>query len=312
MREDWTTLKKLIWLRGSLAGGAEPILKTIKGALLHITDALAKPAHELVAVLKPVQDLHGYDAPWPAGGGVNKLDTSNTTHSSYNIGNIPNTLQPSTTYTFGIWGTTSYKYKLYLGKSSGSTTAIVALNANYLASGESASFETPADMTEYDVAHTVIPVACYFHQCARHGDYHLHVVGIFSFRGHIVEGAAGIVVIPFTGVVQEGKGVEKTETAAAEGTANHRLGPGMLKLDAALRLMKAQHGAVAFHGIVFHPKIGYRPTLMNHQFHLTEISFLQQLGGGGNGYGAGGLVKLQHALHLRVLKLARLGTFSTV
>ena len=43
--------------------GSAPILKTITGALLHITDALAKPAHELVAVLSPVQSGSGDPSP---------------------------------------------------------------------------------------------------------------------------------------------------------------------------------------------------------------------------------------------------------
>ena len=31
------------------------------------------PINSLISNIKPVQDLHGYDSPWPAGGGVNKL-----------------------------------------------------------------------------------------------------------------------------------------------------------------------------------------------------------------------------------------------
>lgn len=59
-------------------GGEEPapppIEKTITGNPIHILDALAKPAQALSVKLKPVQDLHGYSYPWPAGGGVNLLD----------------------------------------------------------------------------------------------------------------------------------------------------------------------------------------------------------------------------------------------
>ena len=36
------------------------------------------PLKSLVVDIDPVQDLHGYDNPWPAGGGVNKLDPSAT------------------------------------------------------------------------------------------------------------------------------------------------------------------------------------------------------------------------------------------
>lgn len=49
------------------------VTKTISGDFLHITDAAELPAEECVTTLEPVQDLHGYDKPWPAGGGKNLL-----------------------------------------------------------------------------------------------------------------------------------------------------------------------------------------------------------------------------------------------
>ena len=59
-------------------GGEEPapppIEKTITGNPIHILDALAKPAQALSVKLEPVQDLHGYDSPWPAGSGKNKFN----------------------------------------------------------------------------------------------------------------------------------------------------------------------------------------------------------------------------------------------
>ena len=59
-------------------GGGEPepppIEKTITGNSIHITDALAKLVQALSIALEPVQDLHGYDSPWPAGGGKNKFN----------------------------------------------------------------------------------------------------------------------------------------------------------------------------------------------------------------------------------------------
>jgi hypothetical protein len=66
-------------------GGGQPepeaVLKTVTGSLIHITDALARPAEALSVNVEPIQDLHGYDSPWPAGGGENKvlLDTDQAT-----------------------------------------------------------------------------------------------------------------------------------------------------------------------------------------------------------------------------------------
>ena len=52
-------------------GGEKGVLKTVTGTIIHILDALKKPAKKLTVGMSPVQDLHGYDNPWPAGGGKN-------------------------------------------------------------------------------------------------------------------------------------------------------------------------------------------------------------------------------------------------
>lgn len=69
-------LKRLIWLRGSPAGGSGASYeKTVGPApIISISDAKAKPAKSLIVGMEPIQDLHGYDSPWPAGGGKNKYD----------------------------------------------------------------------------------------------------------------------------------------------------------------------------------------------------------------------------------------------
>lgn len=71
---DWSTIKKLIWLKGAgIIGGASAIWKTLTGTLIHITDALASPMQKCEVTLEPIQDLHGQDAPYPDGGCDNKL-----------------------------------------------------------------------------------------------------------------------------------------------------------------------------------------------------------------------------------------------
>ena len=56
------------------------VWKTLKGALIHITDALASPMQKCEVTLEPIQDLHGQDAPYPAGGGKNKFSSDNGTY----------------------------------------------------------------------------------------------------------------------------------------------------------------------------------------------------------------------------------------
>lgn len=62
----WTTLKKLIWLRMTALGNA---IKTVTGAIVTFVTSKAAPLINLTATLDPIQDLHGQDAPYPAGGG---------------------------------------------------------------------------------------------------------------------------------------------------------------------------------------------------------------------------------------------------
>ena len=52
--------------------------ETASGNPVHITDAAAYPAESCVTTLEPVQDLHGYSNPWPAGGGKNLFDKDDT------------------------------------------------------------------------------------------------------------------------------------------------------------------------------------------------------------------------------------------
>ena len=58
---------------------ADIIITSASGSIAHITDAGAYPVEELEVGIEPVQDLHGYDNPWPAGGGKNLLPPGTTT-----------------------------------------------------------------------------------------------------------------------------------------------------------------------------------------------------------------------------------------
>ena len=60
---------------GSVSGLPQPIATFSDGANL--------PLKELVVGIEPVQDLHGYDYPWPPGGGKNKFNPSSYSGISY-------------------------------------------------------------------------------------------------------------------------------------------------------------------------------------------------------------------------------------
>ena len=72
----WSTMKKLIWLRGSPLGVTPEYTTVGPTSLATFTAVRSAPLQSLVVTMEPQQDLHGYDNPWPAGGGKNKLNPS--------------------------------------------------------------------------------------------------------------------------------------------------------------------------------------------------------------------------------------------
>ena len=74
--KKWIPLVKNGGYTTQNGGETEPVWATVSGAIASFTTPFAYPLKKLVAQINPVQDLHGYDAPWPAGGGKNKFDKS--------------------------------------------------------------------------------------------------------------------------------------------------------------------------------------------------------------------------------------------
>ena len=57
--------------------GTSKMINTASGAIASFTDGGNNvPVKQLVVDIEPVQDLHGYDSPWPAGGGKNLLQNT--------------------------------------------------------------------------------------------------------------------------------------------------------------------------------------------------------------------------------------------
>ena len=96
-----------IWTDGGSSEDAAPvIINTASGAIASFSDgANGMPIRKLVAQIEPVQDLHGYDHPWPAGGGLNKMPAAPV--SSNTVNGITYTSDGNGRYT--IKGTASEK-----------------------------------------------------------------------------------------------------------------------------------------------------------------------------------------------------------
>lgn len=108
-------LKRLIWMR--LKAGARAVWETITGNPITFT-AKSAPLKQLQVSFGPVQDLHGYENPWPAGGGKNKIDSDVSAWEQGQItnggGRVDSTTRirtktyyrilPNTTYTISVSG----------------------------------------------------------------------------------------------------------------------------------------------------------------------------------------------------------------
>ena len=72
---------------------------TANGSIASFSDGADNiPLKSCIVIVDPVQDLHGYDSPWPAGGGKNLLDQSLLKdQAAWNI--IPIKVKPDTIYT---------------------------------------------------------------------------------------------------------------------------------------------------------------------------------------------------------------------
>ena len=138
------------------------IVNSASGDVVSFSDgADGMPIKKLVGPIEPLQDLHGYDHPWPAGGGKNKLNTVGTDTAKGYVSNyylksngtmggngtyvgfiteyIP--LSPSTQYTLsGVTGSSpsicfydndkQYLSGMAYNKSSGTTTITFTTDSN--------------------------------------------------------------------------------------------------------------------------------------------------------------------------------------
>lgn len=64
---------------------ASPIIDEAEGKVAHFTDGAAGPVDDLTIDINPVQDLHGYANPWPAGGGKNLFNDADVVGYNANV-----------------------------------------------------------------------------------------------------------------------------------------------------------------------------------------------------------------------------------
>ncbi|MBQ1931513.1 MAG: hypothetical protein II347_05135 [Lachnospiraceae bacterium] len=99
--------------------------KTASGPIVSINDALAAPLRALTLFIDPVQDLHGYESPWPAGGGENLLDPG----TDGTIYGVTKRVNSDGTVTFS--GTATSVADFYFNGTTPSYTAYLLPNGTY-------------------------------------------------------------------------------------------------------------------------------------------------------------------------------------
>ncbi len=92
-------------IRRSLVEAALHDDSTVAAPIATFTTDVSAPAKSVLAAFSPIQDLHGYSNPWPAGGGVNKLNDSlrNIMGHSIFFGGATNNTEKSITLPAGTY-----------------------------------------------------------------------------------------------------------------------------------------------------------------------------------------------------------------
>ena len=126
-------------LETALIDKADVITSSASGEIVTIQDGGDDlPVKELVVGIEPVQDLHGYDSPWPAGGGKNILDPSKMESYSGGYGRRWGygltegiTLKANQSYTFSVSGSSQLIRLYILDKENGTVLSDANTSTTY-------------------------------------------------------------------------------------------------------------------------------------------------------------------------------------
>lgn len=137
-------------LRNAWGGGGASYEKTVGPApIISISDAKAKPAKSLIVGMEPIQDLHGYDSPWPAGGGTNLIDVESATVSSQSV--LASVSLTAGTYTLSAYCTNNTSISGYLSvRLSGVAKGTITISSGDSNVRKNATF-TLTDSGTYDL-----------------------------------------------------------------------------------------------------------------------------------------------------------------
>jgi len=106
--------------------------KTASGTIASFDDGASMPLKSLIVGIEPVQDLHGYDAPWVGGSGKNKCDNKDATTNSNGTVNL------TTNGTYGdVVAGTTYAFSFDVLETNAQAVQVRLNNANNSITGGS-------------------------------------------------------------------------------------------------------------------------------------------------------------------------------
>lgn len=112
---NWIPLVKGNGFTTSGGGEQEEVWETASGSVVTF-DAVAAPLRQLSVSVEPVQNLNGYDNPWPAGGGKNILPITDWFEAGYSQTNSGVTMTVNADGSLTFTGTPTSKADFYLSE----------------------------------------------------------------------------------------------------------------------------------------------------------------------------------------------------
>ena len=130
-----TPVFRLEYFLEEWVNGSAPAYKKVTGKIVQFLTKRIAPL-KIEATLEPIQDLHGYDSPWPGGGGKNLLNPDKKTVDSggkrfrwYYDDGI--TLLANQAYTFSVSGSEQLITLYFMDKASGESIVSAATSKTY-------------------------------------------------------------------------------------------------------------------------------------------------------------------------------------
>lgn len=193
----------------------------VSGSIVSVDDAAPLDAEGLVVDIEPVQDLNGYDAPWPAGGGKNLVDVASpqTITAQTELARISTSEQTQFTASATIANNASINSALNIYAYNGNTL-VLSKQTVVPASASSARYSVTIDLSSVEYTNLRIVIS------GASSGYNLTVSDVQFEKGSTATSYAPYSNIcpisGWTGATVQRTGVNLLDESIAQTDANYR------------------------------------------------------------------------------------------